>query len=263
MGFRVVYWNIWLENQRSGVARERTLTSELIEIIEKHQPDIIGLNEVLRHTNHTDPAIINVLQDHGYKYTHFAPASPYTKEWIIGAGIASRLPLDTLDEIELGYDTRAEQRGFPGHSIKAISCSFSWEDVPINLIVAHLICLRANTLKDHYRQSKNLKQYVTAMAPENAVIGGDFNEPRSMPKSFYGSTRTLLNHRTGSLSSPTWRFNALRFTPLRANLDRLFWTKQGSLQLKTFKVIAARSSDHLPLFAEFTVSQPSNLRERS
>lgn len=253
MKLRVLYWNIWLENQMHGPKKAQRLIDELEELVTKHNPDIIGINEAMRHVNHTEPYILTILKAHGYDYVHFAPASPYTKDWIIGAAIASKIPLSNLEDFELGYDTRAERRGFPGEIIKAISCSITLNNQNIHIIVSHLICLRTHTLKDHYAQARRLKEHIGKLHSKNVILGGDFNEPRGMPRSFLSITKSMLHHRTGSLRRPTWSHNGYNLTPIRANLDRLFWSKGGNLSLQSFHVIPIKSSDHLPLVAEFEI----------
>lgn len=254
MSFSVLYWNIWLENQIRGRENAAQFISELHDILTTYQPDVVGLNELLRHSQSTDPYILDELTKLGYVFQHFAPASPYTTDWEIGAGIASRIAFKNLEEVDLGYDTRADRRGFPDNTIKAISCSITTEEQDIHIIVSHLICLRGHTLKDHYEQSRALKNYIVAHAPQNTIIGGDFNEPRGMPRSFFASTRSLLHHRTGTISNPTWSHNAYKITPIRANLDRIFWTKAGDLRLEDFTVIPVKTSDHKPLYARFRVT---------
>ncbi len=251
MTFSVLFWNIWLENQINGEANAGLLIGEFARLIERYNPDIIGLNELLQHIDHTEPYIVKLLKTHGYKYAHFAPASPYTHEWTIGSGVASKQPLSDLDEIELGYDTRADRRGFPGHTVKAISCKVEIVDKTPTVIVSHLTCLRGHTLKDHYQQSQKLKNYFETHAQQDTIIGGDFNEPSFMPKSFRKQVGHTMHHKSGSKLNPTWSHNAGKLTPLRANLDQLYWSRKSNFTLQKFEVIDSQVSDHKPLFAIF------------
>lgn len=251
MTFSVLFWNIWLENQIKGETNATALIEEFANLIDRYNPDVIGLNELLKHTDHIEPYILRTLRTHGYAYTHFAPASPYTKDWVIGAGIASKTSFTNLEEVELGYDTRAERRGFPGHTIKAISCSVSIANQVPTIIVSHLICLRGHTLKDHYKQSKKLKDYFQTHAAENTIIGGDFNEPNFMPNSFKKQVKSTMHYKSGSKINPTWSHDGRKLTLVRANLDQLYWSKKSDFTLKKFEIVNSRISDHKPLFAVF------------
>jgi endonuclease/exonuclease/phosphatase family metal-dependent hydrolase len=255
MILKVLFWNIWLENQLKGIERSDKLLEELTVIVKKYSPDCIGLNEVLKHNEHEIPLINSLLESLGYVYHYFSHSSPFTTKWDIGSAICSKIPLKYIEEIELGRNATAEKKGHSNYPIKAIAAKLDMsDDIDIGIIVAHPINLKPSTIRDHFIHTKNLSNFVkNSSYKNNTIIGGDFNEPMYFPRSFKRRTDSHLHHVTGTKKNPTWRHNTWRRTPLRANLDKLFWTKNGALELIEFKVIESHVSDHRPLYAEFRI----------
>jgi len=254
MIFKVLFWNIWLDNQINGETAAKPLLSELDRVIDHYQPDIIGLNEVLRNQGADQPFVTDFLErSHDYKYSHYAPASPLNDEWLIGTALYSRHKFDMVDAVTICEDSPAEKRGFPDHNVKAITATLSLgTQQRVNVIVAHPLHLRLYSLNDHYAATKKLNDLVRSKQfNENTILGGDFNEPDFMPRAFKNKVNDHMYFKTGSLAMPTWRHNAYPFTPVRANLDQLYWTKQSSFKLIDFTVIDTSVSDHRPIFATF------------
>jgi endonuclease/exonuclease/phosphatase family metal-dependent hydrolase len=256
MTIKVLFWNVWLENQLRGIKKSKDLLNELDKLISEYKPDCIGLNEVLKHTQDQIPIINEFLEKNGYKYHYFSHGSPFTDKWDIGSAICSRFPINNLQEIELGKNVTAEKKGHKHFPIKAIAAKIEINSKKeIGIIVAHPINLKPSSIIDHFTHTKNLSNFIkNSDYHKNTIIGGDFNEPMYFPMSFKNRTKKYLNHRTGTKINPTWRHNSWRITPLRANLDRLFWTKNGFLKLKKFNVLNVRVSDHKPIYAEFYVN---------
>lgn len=256
MKLKVLFWNVWLENQLKGPEKTNQLLSELESIINKYQPDCIGLNEVLKHSEHEIPIINSWLHSRGYIHNHFSRGSPVSKEWDIGSAICSKYPIIKFQEIELGDNATARKRGHGEHQVKAIATKIKiTKNTSVGFIVAHPINLKPSTLVDHFKHTKNLSDFVLdSDYSQNTIIGGDFNEPMHFPKSFKSRTDKHFHHKTGSKMSPTWRHNTWKITPLRANLDRLFWSKDGFLELEHFEIIKSHISDHRPIFATFIIN---------
>jgi endonuclease/exonuclease/phosphatase family metal-dependent hydrolase len=257
MNIKVVFWNIWLENQIKGIERSDKLLEELTAIIHKYHPDCIGLNEVLKHSEHEIPLVNTLLESLGYIHHYFSHSSPFTDEWDIGSAICSKIPLKYIEEIELGRNATAEKKGYNNCPVKAIAVKLDInEDLDIGIIVAHPINLKPSTIKDHFIHTKNLSNFIkNSSYKNNTIIGGDFNEPMYFPRSFKRRTAGHLYHKSGTKRNPTWRHNTWQKTPLRANLDRLFWTKDGALELIKFSIIESHVSDHRPMYASFKIKQ--------
>jgi endonuclease/exonuclease/phosphatase family metal-dependent hydrolase len=257
MKLKVLFWNIWLENQLKGIERSDKFLAELAEIISVYNPDCIGLNEVLKHSEHEIPLVNSLLESLGYIHHYFSRSSPFTNDWDIGSAICSKIPLKYTEEIELGRNATAEKKGHNNCPVKAIATKLDFADgIEIGIIVAHPINLKPSTIKDHFIHTRNLSDFVKNSSYKNdTIIGGDFNEPMYFPRSFKRRTASHLQHITGTKRNPTWRHNTWRNTPLRANLDKLFWTKNGLLKLAEFRVIESHVSDHRPLYAEFEINK--------
>ena len=254
MHFTILFWNIWLNNQLQGPEKSNEILLEIKKIIKLYQPDCIGLNEVLRHNQTDIPFVVKFISSFGYKYYYYAPSSPITKDWLIGCAIISKLPLNNIEEILLGYDYPAKKRGYNECTVKAIAAQVTISNNKIGIITAHPIYLSLSTIKSHYKHTKTLISFLKRKDfSVNTIIGGDFNEPRLMPKSFTQATKKFLNHKTGNILNPTWQYQASNTTPLRTNLDKIFWTKKGTLKLENFYVIKSKVSDHKPLLAIFNL----------
>lgn len=254
MQFTVLFWNILLDNQKHGVRNAQKLLSELRVILQTYKPDCIGLNEVLQHKEHMAPLVFQVLAEENYQHRYFAPSSPVDENWVVGTAVASRHPLHDASDIVLGHDIYAETEGFPGHKLKAVATRIRLPNEQVlHFIAAHPVHLRARFLKPHYQHTRALTEFLrgAGLNDEAVVIGGDFNEPRFMPGSFYQANKDWLHHRTGTLLNPTWRYLTARKNPIRANLDKLFWAKNSALQLLNFRVLPIDVSDHRPIIATF------------
>jgi endonuclease/exonuclease/phosphatase (EEP) superfamily protein YafD len=111
---------------------------------------------------------------------------------------------------------------------------------------------------DHFRHTKVLADFINSSEYSTCtIVGGDFNEPMFFPRSFKRLTRNQLHHKTGTKRNPTWRHNTWKKTPLRANLDRLFWTNDGTIEILHFSIIESHVSDHRPIYAEFELGKGS------
>jgi endonuclease/exonuclease/phosphatase (EEP) superfamily protein YafD len=163
--------------------------------------------------------------------------------------------LDSPQDVTLGENRLARRQEYMGRSVKAITTKLVLpNNKKVGLVVAHPLCLFPRNLLVHYQATYNLRRLLrTDEFSKDTIIGGDFNEPSFMPRSFKNTTSKILNFKTGSIAQPTWRLNASHRTLIRANLDQLYWTKKGSLQLTGFEIIDSGISDHKPLLATFEV----------
>jgi endonuclease/exonuclease/phosphatase family metal-dependent hydrolase len=252
MTLKFLFWNIWLENQLRGIERQKALIVEIRLIINEYKPDCIGLNEVLKHSDHEIPLIHSFLEEQGYLHNYFSHGSPFTKDWDIGSALYSKFPIKFVEEVELGRNATAEKKGHTNNPVKAIAAKLDVIGFDIGVIVAHPINIKPSTFRDHFVHTRNLANFIkTSEFTSNTVIGGDFNEPMYFPRSFKRRTSKQLHHKTGSMRNPTWRHNTWRKTPIRANLDKLFWTKNNILELQEFKLIESHVSDHRPIYASY------------
>lgn len=240
----------------NGQERSDKLLAELSAIVDTYSPDCIGLCEVLWQKADLEPFVFTFLKSRGYKYTHFALASPINHEWNIGGGLVSRLPLRNIEEIELGSDTFARvERGFSGYKVYAIGADVELsKNQSIPIIVAHPHALKPRSLRTHWQHQKALRTAISKDRYQPVIIGGDFNEPNFLPASFTAREKNRLNHKTGTIFNPTWRYNYSALSWLRFNLDKILWTKNSIIELQEFKILPTRVSDHSPLLARFKIN---------
>lgn len=254
MTFSILFWNIWLDNQINGKEKSGKLLRELKHLLETHNPDFIGLNEVLHGKDSNSSFILDFLKEEcGYKYGFFALASQFDDNWLIGTGFCSKTKPITIKNVAISKDTPAERRGYTGYELKAIVAEMNLDkDEIVNIIVAHPMHLRPYTLKDHYKGTKTLEKLVRNELSRNTILGGDFNEPGFMPKAFKKNMKDVMNMKTGTKRNATWRFNAHPNSLIRANLDQLYWTKNSNFELISFEVLESNVSDHRPILARFS-----------
>ena len=104
----------------------------------------------------------------------------------------------------------------------------------------------------HRKHRRSYEQMVSGLWDQNSIIGGDFNEPKYLLP--WLRVPHYLEHRTGSLCNPTWRWNGSARMLASANYGHLLWTNDGDLTLREFKVLPRQPSDHAPLLGIFEVA---------
>ncbi|HSW66535.1 MAG TPA: endonuclease/exonuclease/phosphatase family protein [Bacillota bacterium] len=247
--FTALFWNVWFDSQLVTRKTQR-LYSHIDDIIASHQPDAIGLNEVLADRDTGESALLKHLESLGYQ-TFFAPFSPEKGNHMGGSALAYKAKTAVITTHELGPDTYARIRGYPGHTIKLIRARIPHAGEQVQVIVNYLAHLAPYNWSTHLAHHRAFRSLVTDSDLQAAtIIGGDFNQFRFMP-TLWGAKRHY--HRaTGTLLNPTWRLLGGKVPFIQANYDNIFWTKSGKLVLEDFKVLARWPSDHAPLVARFT-----------
>lgn len=256
MKFSILFWNVWFYNQTEGTVRYKQLLSELRRLLDQHTPDLVALNEVARPSGDQRTPLIMYLQQLGYTHNHCAKMTPLNDYWLSGAAICSKFPIEEKRNIVISKHGYATKHGYPGLNKEAISVRVALPEVQdVNIIVAHPLAT-IDALKDHRVGMRNLNQLIRSQEyTRNTILIGDMNEWRLIPGSFRRKVADIMHARTGSLLHPTWRYNAHQFTPLRLNLDYVYWNRQSDFSLKTFKVLSSRVSDHQPLLVTFECPQ--------
>ncbi len=248
-GFCVIFWNVWLENQLSAAAQTR-LIARLGTLIDEHRPDAFGLNEILQEHSKQTSEVLDYLKIRGY-YTDFTDCHTFKKlgrHYSFGSAIASvRTPLKVE---KFSLDTSRKRR-----KLLVATLPLANSEVAINLAVVHPTALNPrHGGHRHYAQIKALRRIMSKPAISNRLImGGDLNEFSWMPH--FWLDQAHFDHKTGDFHNPTWRWRSSPILPVRANLDHLFWNKDGLIALKSFEVLDRKPSDHSPLLARFTITR--------
>lgn len=260
MTFSIVFWNIWFEAQVNGDSCANSLLDELDNLVDRYNPDIIGLNEVARRSTDSEPFVLDRLKKYGYKYRHFAGSRFTTKDWgdgrdwELGTALVSRCPLENIENIILGEDALAVNQDIHRYTVKAIGASIQLNSKnKVNVIVAHPYPIKLKVLKTHWRHQNALREAINRDQYQSVIIGGDFNEPNILPGNFTRRENKRFFHRTGNFRNPTWRHKASKRTPLRLSLDKIFWSKNSNIELLDFKVLHSEVSDHSPILGRFEI----------
>jgi len=246
--FSTLFWNVWVESQitekKLALLRER-----FDDILTEHQPDALGLNEVLADAQGKSP-LLQHLQAHGYR-TFFAPFSPEKNGFFSGSALITRAKPLNIKHHELGPDAYGAIRGFPGYTVKLIQAKMPHNGRHINIVVnylAHLVPWNWPAHLTHHRAFRRLMR--APELQEATIIGGDFNQLKFMTQMW--GAKSLYHRATGSLFHPTWKLLG-KIPIIQANYDNIFWTKCGTLQLEEFKILERHPSDHTPLLTKFIV----------
>ncbi|HJQ08820.1 MAG TPA: endonuclease/exonuclease/phosphatase family protein [Candidatus Saccharimonadales bacterium] len=249
--FSTLFWNIWVRSQLHPV-KLGLLKARFDEIITKHKPDVIGLNEVLADKTTGQAPILAHLESLGY-HTYFVPFSPERTGELNGSALACRHEVKNIQFLELGPDKSAARRGEPGHTIKLILASIPHAGQTVNIVVNHLAHLVPYNWSTHVVHHKAFRRIVSeAELQATTIIGGDFNQLKFMPRLW--KAKETYNRATGTFLNPTWKLLG-KVPVIQANYDNIFWTKCGQLELVEFKILKRRPSDHAPLLAQFTVPE--------
>lgn len=248
--FTTLFWNVWVESQLASNKMQQ-LKARLDDIVATHRPDVLGLNEVLLDRETGESPLLKHLEERGYK-TFFAPFSPEKGNHMGGSAIAYRSDVADISTHELGPDTYAKLRGYPGHTVKLICAKIPHAGQQIQIIVNYLAHLAPYNWPTHLKHHRAFRSFMTDSDLQlTTIIGGDFNQFRFMP-TLWGAKR-YYHRATGTFLNPTWKL--LGKVPfIQANYDHVFWTKNGNLVLQDFAVLARWPSDHAPLVARFAIT---------
>jgi endonuclease/exonuclease/phosphatase family metal-dependent hydrolase len=246
----IIFWNSWYYVQNGKLDHGQKLLARLDRLITEHSPDIFGLNEVVVNRHDKSSPVISFLKKNRY-HCYFAEFSPIDENWAVGNLMATKQkPLHISDHI-LGADSQAARRGYPGHSVKAISADLKCGQIIITVVLNYMCSLYPYDWSTHYKHRKNYEGLVDKIANQNLIIGGDFNETKYMLPWLH--LPKYLKRKTGSLINPTWRLNGKKAHLAFANYDNVVYREDGGLRLRSFKVLQRTPSDHSPLLAVFDI----------
>lgn len=246
--FSALYWNVWVESQVSA-GKLKLLKNRFDKIIDEHQPDAFGLNEVIADPDGHSP-LLRHLESKGYR-TFFAPFAPENNGQFCGSALVTRAEPLEVKHHDLGPDKYGAIRGFPGHTIKLIQAKLPHGGRQVNFVVnylAHLVPWNWPAHLKHHKAFRSIMRLPELQA--TTIIGGDFNQLKFMPRMW--GAKSLYHRATGTLLHPTWKLIG-KIPIIQANYDNVFWTKCGTLKLQEFKMLERHPSDHTPLAAKFLV----------
>lgn len=244
-----VFWNTWFDAQ-DGTHGDGTETlRRLADLITEHQPDVIGLNEVLASRDGHISETALLLERQGYD-VHFSPVYEHSDHSITGNIFAAKVPVASVTHHHLERAIGREPRHQKYQQSHLIEAQIIVGDTPVTVFVAHLASIWPRQWATHRRQRRAYQTITRQASHADILIGGDFNETKYMLPWLKRSRYRVL---TGGLRNPTWRWRGKRHLLLHGNLDRVLYTKDGHLRLRQFHVLDRAPSDHAPLLAEFSI----------
>jgi len=217
------------------------------ELDELKQPDVICLQE---YVEGKDASTLKWLKHNDYNITYL-PFANYPQDTSISQGIFTAVKKSlkgASSPVILRKDGPRRFRNFPNRR-GVIDTVITLEDGSIiSIINFHATPPKPYTIDMRKSEFDVLSNYLEELPKDRKVfLCGDFN--------FFGidARRNLLKNRfqhfTGTNIHKTWQHN-FPFSPLKLNLDYLFWTQNlaVSAKLRPFKI-----SDHRPILASISV----------
>ncbi len=255
MALSILFWNVEYTNQTQGSDKLNELLLDLKRLIDGNHPDCIALCEVVQPSKDELPPVVRYLQELGYEYVHHAEMTHISDYWMSGVVLASKFPLRNRQRHIISKNGSAARYGFPDFDKEIISSEVTLPGGPdIKMIVAHPSAT-IDSVKQHFVGMRSIEKLIRSERfAKNTLLLGDMNEWRFIPGAFRSKMADVMHSRTGSVLRPTWRHNAHRFTPLRLNLDYVYWSKHSDFSLQSFKVLSSNVSDHRPLLTTFQLT---------
>jgi endonuclease/exonuclease/phosphatase (EEP) superfamily protein YafD len=201
--------------------------AKLLRLIDREQPDVVGLVEVnsrwLR------------------KVARLRAAYPYhfeiPDEAIIGLALYSKLPLTNARVL------RDDESGTP-----TIAATMATPDGEIEFILAHPASpLDTDHVRRRNAQLRALGRHVRGLH-RPVVVAGDLNSTMwNQNYRKFAEQGNLHNARAGRGIGPTWP----AVWPLGVPIDHILGT--AAVRFRSFHVLESIGSDHLPVSAEFSL----------
>ena len=245
-----MFWNVWFDLQNGKRGDGEAIFVKLEKLIREYQPDVIGLNEIFRVNPTTESVAERVLKSHGYN-TYFDYLITAKDGSLIGSVIASRLDIEEVMSLTFAEDSPASFNWYQSYRPTALRLRIRQQEKSVQIIVPHFPVILPKDLFVHRRQRKAFNKLLEKIGTRNTIIGGDFNEYKSLFRLF--GKPEGFGVVAGSLLKPTWRLNAAKRTLVAAAVDYVLYDKKNDLKLKSSHIVDGRPSDHSPLIVKFEV----------
>ncbi len=234
MNIKVLSWNIWGGQH----------LPEILELIEREKPDVIGLQEVIEDFDGTNNTAKTIAEKLGYEWFFYPTYEVDTGRLYhlleprmvrMGNAILSKLPITKTDVHQL-----SEEKG--RFAVEAIIRAGGRD---LHFYSTHL---KHTHQEPSELQDEQAKSLVKLMPVENAVLMGDFNATPESGCLAIINGGTMKN--TDTELKPTWSVYPegcpiCKPQKLDTRLDYIFASKD--LRTDSFTVYDSKGSDHLPI----------------
>lgn len=222
--FRVMTWNI-----HGALGRNRNFDlARVLALIERHDPDIVALQEVDSRRPHATDADAFAVIERTLGHWGLGAKTIVTADGAYGQMLLSRWRPHHSDVHDISYPEREPRR--------VIVADIETPDGPARVIATHL----GLSFGERRTQARALLELIDG-GPQTTVVVGDFNDWL-----FAGSVRKVLRGacpgRTRFRTFPSW-------LPL-LRLDRVYCRPAAALARGFTDPAAAGISDHLPVIAD-------------
>lgn len=216
----------WMRLLVSNVHHSNRDHERLLDLVERENPDVIGLLEV-------NARWLRKLKPLRARYPHHYEVPG---ELHVGLALYSRLPLEDARELQLPGDG----------STPIIVATLAAPGGDLEIVLAHPMSpVGAQYIRQRNMQIAALAKHAAA-AQIPLVLAGDLNltmwNDAYRPLAEVGG---LLNARKGHGISPSWP----ALGPIGVPIDHILATRD--VRLRNFRVMSGIGSDHYPVTAEF------------
>lgn len=229
---KVMSWNIWKGKHLNNV----------IALIRRENPDIIGLQEVTEKDNNNIGKEIAQKLNYQFLYCKSFTTDRHTPSFDQGNAILTRLPvissechfLSTLEHYEKNAATEPRT---------VMEVTLSWNDKQLIIFNTHLGF--AEKFGESEMKNNQLLNLLKFLPKKNTILMGDFN---SQPDStvIKEITRVLVN--TDSHPTEPTIIDVKDKNQTKYRIDYIFTTPD--MRTNNFQIIESSASDHFPLMVE-------------
>lgn len=203
---------------------------EIAEVIKNSNADIIGLQELdngvvrSRFQDQIKYLSEKLSMEYVYGFNHNVLGGMY------GNGVLSKFPIESYENFHL--PSGREQRGL-------LNTTINVEGKQLNFLVTHL----GLNQQERQRQVNAISNYIDTFNNQ-VILVGDFNARADSEEIQLLSKRLVDTAYTTGNKEPTFDLPVLS-----GRIDYIFLDQ--SINLKTYKVIKSRASDHYPIVVTF------------
>jgi len=240
MKLKILSWNIWGGQH----------LPEILELIEREKPDVIGLQEVIEDLDGTNNTARTIAERLGYEWFFYPTYEVDTGRLYhlleprtvrMGNAILSKPKIAETDVRQL-----SEEKGR-----FAVEAVINAGGKDIRFFSTHL---KHTHQKPEELQNAQAQSLVKLMPKENAILMGDFNATPESDCLAIINGGTMKN--TDAKLKPTWSVYPegcpiCKPQKLDTRLDYLFASKD--LKTDSFTIYDSKGSDHLPISVIFKI----------
>ncbi|PRD47662.1 endonuclease/exonuclease/phosphatase family protein [Sphingobacterium haloxyli] len=236
---KTMTYNIW--GARQGGLHAPQL-QEIAEVIKKHKPDLVALQEVDRFTTRNGQAVGDVAKELATLtgMSHFFALAEPRHGGEYGDAILSNLPIKETKAYNLGVTAE-----LPGEIRSVARVTVEKEGKEFHFISTHF-----DHLSNEANRLKQAKDFVTILKgyQEPVIVGADFN---ALPNS--ETIGILRQHLTlGCFNNNCSQFTFSTDNP-RSVIDYMMYAPITGLSVQSYTVDtrAYKESDHFPVISTF------------